>query len=70
MIARPDGTITPMKVLVLLAGVMLIVYGLATLVAGHSAGHSQTSPHSTAYGVTTVTAGAATIVAALVWIAV
>lgn len=54
----------------LLAGVMLVVYGLATLVAGHSAGHSRTSPHSTTYGVTTVTAGAAVIVAAVVWIAV
>lgn len=59
-----------MKALVLLAGVMLLVYGLATLVGGRSAGHSRTSPHSTAYGVTTVTAGAVVVVAAVVWIAV
>lgn len=59
-----------MKVLVLLAGVMLFVYGLATLVGGRSAGHSRTSPHSTAYGVTTVTAGVAVVVGAMVWIAV
>ncbi len=59
-----------MKVLVLLAGVMLIVYGLATLVGGRSAGHSQTPPHSTTYGLASVTAGAIGIVAAVVWMAV
>lgn len=59
-----------MKVLVLLAGVMLVVYGLATLARGRSAGYSQTPPHSTGYGVASVAAGALGIVAAVVWLAV
>lgn len=59
-----------MKVLVLLAGVMLVVYGLATLAGGRSAGHSPTPSHSTFYGAASVTAGALGIVAAVVWLAV
>lgn len=59
-----------MKVLVLLAGVMLIVYGLATLAGGRSAGHSQTRSHSTGYGVASVAAGVIGIVAAVVWLAI
>lgn len=58
-----------MKVLVLLAGVMLLVYGVATLAGGRTASYSRTAPHSTTYGVVTVAGGAAGVIAALVWIA-
>lgn len=59
-----------MKVLVLLAGVMLLVYGVATLTGGRTASHSRTTPHSTTYGALTVAAGAVGVIAALVWIVV
>lgn len=59
-----------MKVLVLLAGVMLLVYGVASLAGGRPASHSRTTPHSTAYGVASVVGGAVAVVAALVWMLV
>lgn len=54
----------------LLAGVMMIVYGTASLAAGGTAAHGRLREHSTAYGVAVVVGGVVVIGAALVWLAV
>jgi hypothetical protein len=59
-----------MKVLVLLAGVLLVVYGVASLAGGRAATYSCTPKPSRSTGAAVAAVGAVCVLAGLVWLVV
>lgn len=58
-----------MAVVVLLAGILLVVYGLASLAAGDVAAHARGRPQRAGHGALITVGGVAGVVGGLVWLA-
>lgn len=57
-----------MAAVVLLAGILLLVYGVATLTAGGLASHDRGRPRASATGVAITVGGMGGVVGGLVWL--